>query len=162
MQVAPAKAGATHDEVIRNLLKPSQGKVERTSINGLQATRFSGKRASNQGEQTLEATLVTGPKSAVYVFTSAGKTAAALQQAKEGLAQAQNSFRSMTAQDVAAAKPWTLKTVSFPAGGFAALAKNSPLPQAEAQLRLINGFYSGGAPTAGQQVKVVDSSVAMQ
>jgi predicted Zn-dependent protease len=156
MQVAPPKAGATHEEVIRNLLKPSQGKVERTSINGLQATLFSGKRASNQGEQTLEATLVTGPKSAVYVFTSAGKTAAALEQAKEGFTQAQNSFRSITAQDVAAAKAWTLKIAPFPAGGFAALAKNSPLPQAEAQLRLINGFYSGGVPTAGQMVKVIE------
>jgi predicted Zn-dependent protease len=156
VQVAPAKAGATHDEIIRNLLKPSQGKVERTSINGLQATRFSGKRASNQGEQTLEATLVTGPKSAVYVFTSAGKSAAALQQAKEGLAQAQSSFRSMTAQDQAAAKAWTVKTVPLPAGGFAALAKNSPLPQADAQLRLINGFYSSGSPTVGQLVKVID------
>jgi predicted Zn-dependent protease len=79
-----------------------------------------------------------------------------LQQAKDALTQAQNSFRSMTAQDQAAAKAWTLKTVSFPAGGFAVLAKNSPLTQAEAQLRLINGFYSGGSPTGGQQVKVVD------
>jgi predicted Zn-dependent protease len=29
IQVAPAKAGSTHDEVIRNLLKPSQGRTER-------------------------------------------------------------------------------------------------------------------------------------
>jgi predicted Zn-dependent protease len=156
MQVAPPKAGGTHDEVIRNLLKPSQGKTERTSINCLQATHFSRKRASTQGEQALEATLVTGPKSAVDIFTSAGKTAAALQQAKEGFTRAQNGFRSMTAQDQPAAKAWTLKTVSFTTGGFAALAKNSPLPQAEAQLRLINGFYSGGAPTVSQQVKFVD------
>lgn len=156
MQVAPPKAGTTHDEVIRNLLKPTQGKVERTSINGLQATRFSGKRADGQGEQTLEATLVTGPKSAVYVFTSAAKSAAALQQAKDGLVQAQNSFRSMTAQDRTLAKAWALKTVPLPAGGFAALAKTSPLPQAESQLRLINGFYSSGVPIVGQSVKIVE------
>jgi predicted Zn-dependent protease len=156
MQVAPPKAGTTHEEVIRNLLKPTQGKVERTSINGLQATRFSGKRSSNQGEQALEATLVTGPKSAVYVFTSAAKSATALQQAKDGLVQAQNSFRSMTTQDHNLAKPWTLKTVPMPTGGFAALAKTSPLPQAESQLRLINGLYSEGTPVTGQQVKIVE------
>jgi predicted Zn-dependent protease len=36
------------------------------------------------------------------------------------------------------------------------LAQRSPLPQAEAQLRLINGFYGGGAPRVGQLVKVVE------
>jgi hypothetical protein len=54
------------------------------------------------------------------------------------------------------AKAWTLKTVPLPAGGFAALAKTSPLPQAESQLRLINGFYSEGTPVTGQQVKIVE------
>jgi len=153
VQMAPPKAGTTHDEIIRNLLKPSQGKSERLSINGLQATRFTG---SGSNQQALQATLVTGPKSNVFVFTPAGKNAAALQQAKEGLAQALNSFRSMSAQDQSNAHPWQLKTTSFPVGGFAALAKNSPLPQPEAQLRLINGYYSGGAPAVGQQVKVVE------
>jgi predicted Zn-dependent protease len=48
-----------------------------------------------------------------------------------------------------------VKTVAYPRGGFAELARSSPLPQAEAQLRLINGFYGGGEPRAGQPVKVV-------
>jgi predicted Zn-dependent protease len=62
----------------------------------------------------------------------------------------------MTAQDRAAAKPWLIKLQPYPKGGFAELAKRSPLPNAEAQLRLVNGFYGGGEPTAGQLVKVVE------
>ncbi len=156
IKVAPAKAGATHDEVIRNLLKPSQGRTERLTLNGLPATRFVGTRASNQGQQAIDATLVTGPNATVYVFMPAAKNANALQQARAGLAQAQGSFRALTGQDRTAAKAWALQTTPFPAGGFAQLAKTSPLPQAEAQLRLINGFYGGGQPRAGQQVKTIE------
>jgi predicted Zn-dependent protease len=100
--------------------------------------------------------LVTGPRQTVYVFTPAAKNAAAMQQARAGLAQAQNSFRALTTQDQAAAKAWVLKTSAYPTGGFAQLAKQSPLPQAEAQLRLINGYYGGGEPRIGQAVKVVE------
>ena len=156
IQVAPSKAGSTHDEVIRNLIKPSQGRTERLTLNGLQATRFVGSRATKQGEQAIDATLVTGPKGTVFVMVPAGKNATALQQARPALAQAQGSFRAMTGQDRAAARPWTLRTTPFPNGGFAQLARSSPLPQAEAQLRLINGFYAGGEPRLGQVVKVVE------
>jgi hypothetical protein len=50
-----------------------------------------------------------------------------------------------------------LKTVSYPRGGFAELARSSPLTaQAEAQLMLLNSAYAGGAePRQGQPVKVV-------
>ncbi|MDD2919816.1 M48 family metalloprotease [Rhodoferax sp.] len=160
IQVAPPKAGSTHEDIIRNLLKPSQGRSERLSINGLQATRFVGSRASNQGQQAIDATLVTGPGGTVFVMLPAGKNAAALQQARAGLAQAQGSFRAMAAQDRAAARPWTLRTTAYPAGGFAQLAQRSPLPQAEAQLRLINGYYGGGEPRVGQSVKVVEQAQA--
>jgi len=47
--------------------------------------------------------------------------------------------------------------VAFPRGGFAELARSSPLPvRAEAQLRLMNSAYGGAAePKPGQLVKVV-------
>ena len=46
----------------------------------------------------------------------------------------------------------------FPRGGFAELARRSPLPtRAEQQLRLINGVYgSTGDPQPGQPVKIVE------
>jgi hypothetical protein len=47
--------------------------------------------------------------------------------------------------------------VPYPRGGFAELAKQAPptLPNAEAQLKLLNGVYTGGEPAPGQLVKVV-------
>lgn len=157
VQVAPSKAGKTHEEVIRNLLQPSQGKVERLTLNGLPATHFVGGRATTQGQiQPLDATLVTGPQGTFYVLRPVAKTAAALRAAQTALAQAQGSFRPLSGAERATARGWTIKTMVYPRGGFAELARLSPLPSAERQLRLINGFYAGGEPKPGQLLKVVD------
>lgn len=157
MKTVPPQAGKTHDDIVRNLLKPSQGRTERLVINGLQATRFVGARANAQGQlQGLDVTLVNGPAGGVFMLSPVGKDAAALQRARVDLQAAQNSFRPLTAADRAAARPWVLKTVAYPRGGFAELARNSPLTQAEPQLRLINGLYGGGEPKVGQLVKVVE------
>jgi predicted Zn-dependent protease len=72
------------------------------------------------------------------------------------LREAESSFRPLTAADRAAARPWTLRTVPYPRGGFRELARQSPLPDAEQQLRLLNGAYAGGEPAPGQLVKVVE------
>ncbi|OQW88825.1 MAG: peptidase [Rhodoferax ferrireducens] len=157
LQVAPAKAGKTHAEVIRSLLKPSQGNTQPLNLNGLQATRFVGSRANAQGQsQPLDVTLVSGPKNTIYMLRPVAKNAAVLRAAGAALAQAQGSFRPLSAAERAAAQPWTIRTTAYPRGGFAELARSSPLPSAEQQLRLINGFYSGGEPRVGQPVKVVE------
>jgi predicted Zn-dependent protease len=157
MKTVPSQAGNTHDDVIRNLLKPDQGRTDRLVINGLQATRFAGARNNAQGQpQAIEATVVSGPANTTYLLAYAAKDAAALQRARRQLQEAEGSFRVMTANDRAAARPWILKTVSYPRGGFAEMARNSPLESAEQQLRLINGFYGGGEPKVGQLVKVVE------
>jgi predicted Zn-dependent protease len=152
----PASAGKAPADVVRNLLKPTQGKLEPTTINGLQATRFTGARAGANGSVTaLEATVVTGPGDRVYLLQFSAKDANALARARAGLREAEGSFRALTAQDRSAARPWTLKAVPYPKGGFAELAKSSPIARPEQQLRLINGFYSGGEPPVGQLVKIV-------
>jgi len=157
VRVVPPKSGANHAEIIRNVLKPTQGNTEATSINGLQATRFSGTRKDAQGQsQNVEVTLVTGPGSNTYLLQYAAKDAPALQRAKAQLREAEGSFRAMTAQDRSAARTWVIRAVPYPRGGFAELAKTSPIARPEQQLRLINGFYAGGEPKAGQLVKVVD------
>ncbi len=69
---------------------------------------------------------------------------------------AESSFRALTADDRKAARPWKLKSVPLPAGGFAELARRSPLPNAEQQLRLLNGVYGGGEIPQGQLVKIVE------
>jgi predicted Zn-dependent protease len=158
LKPVPPAAGKTHAEILRNGFKPSQGKSEAATINGLQATRFSGARQDAQGQTLpLEVTLVSGPDGKVYVLQPAAKDAATLQANRSGLREAEGSFRAMTAQDRAAAKPWAIKLAPYPKGGFAELAKRSPLPHAEAQLRLVNGVYGGGEPKPGQLVKVVET-----
>lgn len=156
VQVAPPTAGKTHEEVIRKLLQPSQGRVERLTLNGLAATHFVGSRTTSQGQiQRLDVTLVSGPQDRLYLLRPAGQSAA-LRAAQGALAQAQGSFRPLSGAERTAARAWTIKTVAYPRGGFAELARVSPLPSAEQQLRLINGFYTGGEPKVGQLVKVVE------
>ena len=81
-----------------------------------------------------------------------------MQRATAQMAEAEGLFRALTAADRGAAKPYVVKTVSFPRGGFAELAKSSPLmTRPEAQLRLINGALGGGAESkVGQVVKVLE------
>ncbi len=157
LKPVPPNAGKTHAEIIKNGFKPTQGKSEVAAINGLQATRFSGARQDAQGKtQSLDFTLVNGPDNKVYVLQQAARDAATLQANRTILREAEGSFRPMTAQDKAAAKPWVIKLQPYPKGGFAELAKHSALPNAESQLRLVNGFYGGGEPKQGQLVKVVE------
>ena len=105
----------------------------------------------------MELTLVNGPDSKIYLLQQAAKDAATLQANRALLREAEGSFRALNAQDRAAAKPWVVKLVAYPKGGFAELAKRSPLSNAESQLRLVNGFYGGGEPKVGQLVKVVEA-----
>lgn len=156
VHVVPPQAGKEPNAIIRNLLKPTQGRTESLQISGLQATRFVGTRQNAQGQsQAVEATIINGPGEHNYLLQPQAKDAAALQRARSALREAEGSFRAMTAQDRSAARPWALKSVAYPKGGFAELAKTSPIDNPESQLRLINGYYSGGEPKAGQMVKIV-------
>ena len=133
--------------------------MEKRSFNGLSATHFIGQRQNQQGQaQAVQATVVSGgPANANYLLLYAAKDAPARERALPQMREAEASFRPLTAADRKAAEPWELKVVPYPRGGFAELAKRSPLPadKAEQQLRLINGFYGGGEPKAGQLVKLV-------
>jgi predicted Zn-dependent protease len=153
----PPQAGATHDEIIRNLLKPEQGRAERLQINGLPATRFVGTRKNDKGQlQPVEATVVTGPLNNSYLMVYSAKDAPTLQRARRQLQEAAGSFRALTPDDRAQARPWGVKIIPYPRGGFAEMARHSPLANPEQQLRLINGLYTGGEPKPGQLVKTVE------
>ncbi|HSM21668.1 MAG TPA: M48 family metalloprotease [Rubrivivax sp.] len=158
VRLVPPQAGKTHEEIIRNLVKPTGGSVTQRRIHGLAATEFTGTRRTDQGQtQAVRVLLVSGPGQRNYLIHRAARDAAALQRATSGLAEAEASFRPLSGAESAAARPWVLKTVPFPRGGFAELARSSPLPApAEAQLRLLNSAYAGGVePRPGQPVKVV-------
>ncbi len=154
----PEKAGKTHDEIIRNALKPDKGSLLRTTLNGFAATRFVGSRSNEQGQvQPLEVTIVTGPAGQNYLMAYVSKDADSLQRARRQLQEAEGSFRALTAADRAAARPWVIKAVPYQRGGFAQHARQSPLATLpEQQLKLINGVYGGGEPQVGQLVKVVE------
>lgn len=158
LRLVPPQAGKTHEEILRNVVKPLSGNSEPRRLHGLAATHFSGTARNAQGRsQSVRLTLVSGPGGRNYLLQYAARDAAALQRAEAQLREAEASFRALTAADRQAARPWTVRTVPYPRGGFAELARNSPLgAQAEAQLRLMNSAYGGAAePRAGQRVKVV-------
>ncbi len=157
LQAIAPQAGSTHDEILRNLVKPDSGRTERRTFNGLQATHFAGTRKNAQGQATpAEVTVVSGPQGRNYMFVYAAKDARALQAARRQMQDAEATFRPMTAADRSAARPWHIRLVPYPRGGFAELARNSPLTSlAEQQLRLLNGVYAGGEIAPGQRVKVV-------
>ena len=156
VKMAPPDAGRTHDEIIRKLLNPVSGRAERTQINGLAATRFAGTAVGKNGQaQNAELTLITGPQGAVFLFIHSAKDAMALQRSRGQMLETENTFRALTAQDKAAARPWMVRSALMPRGGFAELARTSPLANPEQQLRLINGVYAGGDIKPGLAVKTV-------
>jgi predicted Zn-dependent protease len=158
VKLVPPKAGKTHDEIIKNALKPVSGQTQTRNINGLAATQFTGVVRNSQGQQSnARLTLVSGPHDLNYVLQYVSRDAAALQRNLAQVGEAEGSFRALTAADHKAARPWKVDIVPYPAGGFAELARQSPLTtMAEQQLRLINGVYNGGTePKVGQPVKVV-------
>ena len=159
VRLVPPRAGGTHSEVIRNVLKPIDGRTEERTLHGLAATHFDGTVRNQQGQsRAIALTLVTGPGDRNYWLQYVAEDDNARQRAQAGLKEAEASFRPMSTADHAAAKPWSVQIVPYPRGGFGELAKSSPLPagRAEAQLKLMNGAYNGGAELKpGQAVKVV-------
>jgi predicted Zn-dependent protease len=154
MVAVPAKAGTSHDDIIREGLKPSEGKVTRGNINGFAATHFVGARKEQNGQsQPIEATVVTGPQKNTFVMLYLAADTAARNRAMPGLMAAEKSFRAMTTADQQAARPWQVKAVPFPRGGFAELARQSPVP--EKRLQLLNGTWGRSDPAVGQMVKTV-------
>lgn len=158
MRPVPKDAGKSHADVLRAMLKPTQGRMETATVNGLQATRFVGARTGSNGAVVpLEAMVINGPYEKMYLLQSSARDVSALTRERTALREAEASFRALTPQDRAAARPWVIQPVPYPAGGFAELARSSPIARPEQQLRLINGYYGGGEPPRGQLVKIVMS-----
>jgi predicted Zn-dependent protease len=156
VQLAPPDAGRSHDDVIRNAVKPSGGRIERYTLNGLQASHFTGTVQAQGGQRSIELTVATGASGQNFIFLYAAKDAAILQRNRAAMKEIENTFRAMSAQDTAAAKPWVLRSAQLPRGGFPELATRLPLTTLpEQQLKLINGVYSSGNVAAGATVKMV-------
>ena len=156
IKIAPADAGKSHDDIIKKLINPDTGRAERLQINSLAATRFVGTQVGKNGQrQNTDITLINGPASGVYLFIHAAKDAATLQRNRAQMIETENTFRPLTSSDKAAARPWSMRTAVMPRGGFAELARSSPITNPEQQLRLLNGVYGGGDVKPGTPVKTV-------
>ena len=67
-----------------------------------------------------------------------------------------DSFRPLAAREKVTGTSHTLHYIQVPRGAtFASLASSVKLPDAENQLRLINGYYPTGEPRTGDWVKVI-------
>jgi len=67
-----------------------------------------------------------------------------------------DSFRPLTGREKITGTSHTLHYIQAPRGAtFASLASSVKLPDAENQLRLINGYYPSGEPRTGDWVKVI-------
>lgn len=158
MLSVPPEGGKTHDDILKTGLKASQGQLTRGNLNGFAATHFAGVRQVANGKtEPFEATVVTGPRQTHYAMVYLAADAAAKQRAFASLVSTEKSFRAMTANDAKDARPWQVRVVPFPRGGFEELQKQAAaIPQGLRQLRLLNGAYNGGAqPKVGERVKVV-------
>ena len=155
------KSGGDHAAILRDALGATQGTTERLTLGGgLAATHFSGQRRNAQGQvSALTATVVSGPAGHAYLLGWSARDAQVLARVRTSLREAELSFRPLSAADRQAARPWKVKVVPMPAGGFAQLARSTPLAELpEQQLRLLNGVYAGGEsdPRPGQPVKVIE------
>jgi predicted Zn-dependent protease len=162
------KVGPDHAAILRDALGATAGTTEKLTLGGgLPATHFAGQRRTAQGQTgPLNATIVTGPGGKLFLLGWAARDAQALQASRGALREAELSFRALTAADRTAARPWRVKLVPYPAGGFAQLARTTPLTELpEQQLRLLNSAYHEGAPGSatagrdpapGQLVKVIE------
>ena len=162
MRTVPAEAGTTHADIVQKIFNPINGHTSQSTINGFLATYFVGtarvQSGGQTGTQSVDATIITGPKQQNYLFLHVAKSAQALQRDRETMLSAERTFKAMTNKDLVLARPWKIRLMPFPAGGFTALAKLSAatLPHAEAQLRLLNGAYPDGVIKAGTQVKFIE------
>jgi len=164
LRVVPAevlrKTGADHQAILRQALGATEGRSERLTLGGsLAATYYNGQRRDAQGNVgALEATIVSGPGGQVFLLGHLGRDAAARERGRGAMREAELSFRALTAADRLLARPWHIKLQPLPAGGFAQLARNSPIDELpEQQLRLLNGVYGVQAePKVGQPVKTIE------
>jgi len=148
----PAKG--TPAEVLRRALKLSSGEeVTPTTVNGMQAAIAN---TTIGGRPTRAACLFRGKDA--FLVAGQARTAAGFKQYESDIQATILSFREMTDEERALARPLRLRVITAQPGlTYAALARKAPLGRfAEGHLRVINGQYPTGEPVAGQPLKIIE------
>lgn len=140
-------------ETLQKGLKLDSGaRYESGSLGGYPAAFAAG---AQQGKPVVVAAVVF--QGIQYLVAGMAKDKAVYDRERNTLRASINSFRAITPAEKQSARPYVLRVMTAPAGTtMAALARQSPLgPEAEAQLRLMNGLYPDGEPRPGQLLKIV-------
>ena len=133
-----------------SLIANAQGEV--TDFEVLEQYGLSGSTAvASSGGQSVRLAVIDHS----YRFLFEGE-APDLNAADDGFRTIIDSFRPLTAKEKVTGTSHTLHYIQVPRGAtFASLASSVKLPDAENQLRLINGYYPSGEPRTGDWVKVI-------
>lgn len=133
-----------------NLLAGAQGDV--TDLEALEQFGLVGTTAiASSGEQAVRLAVIDHG----YRFLFQGE-APVLADADAEFRTIIDSFRPLTGREKITGTSHTLHYIQAPRGAtFASLASSVKLPDAENQLRLINGYYPTGEPRTGDWVKVI-------
>ena len=133
-----------------SLIANAQGEV--TDFETLEQYGLTGSTAvASSGGQSVRLAVIDHG----YRFLFEGE-APDLNAADAGFRTIIDSFRPLTAKEKVTGTSYTLHYIQVPRGAtFASLASSVKLPDAENQLRLINGYYPSGEPRTGDWVKVI-------
>ena len=133
-----------------SLIAGAQGEV--SEVEALEQYGLNGATAvASSGSQSVRLAVIDHN----YRFLFEGE-AANLVEADAGFRTIIDSFRPLTAKEKVTGTSHTLHYIQVPRGAtFASLASSVKLPDAENQLRLINGYYPTGEPRTGDWVKVI-------
>lgn len=147
----PAKG--TPEQVLRRAVGTRNARISATTINGLEAATTT---LSINDYPTRVGCVFLGQSA--FLIGGQARSAASFNQHRGEIDSAIRSFHAMSAEERARAKPLRIRVITARAGEtFAELAQRAPLERfAEDHLRVINGLYPSGEPSAGQAVKIVE------
>ena len=151
---AGGAAKGTPAEVLRRALKLSSGEVVTpTMVNGMQAAIAN---TTLSGRPTRAACMFHAK--GAFLVAGQARTSAGFKQYESDIEATIMSFREITDEERALARPLRLRVITASPGlTFAALARRAPLGRfAEGHLRVINGLYPTGEPMAGQPLKIIE------
>ena len=133
-----------------SLIAGAQGEV--SEVEALEQYGLNGATAvASSGSQSVRLAVIDHN----YRFLFEGE-AANLAEADAAFRTIIDSFRPLTSKEKVTGTSHTLHYIQVPRGAtFASLASSVKLPDAENQLRLINGYYPTGEPRTGDWVKVI-------
>jgi len=134
----------------------SLGRVETIEVNGLAGATGATRVQTQNGPMDLRLVVVRGDRNRVYRFQFATPTSVTGRET-EGLQRTTYSFRTISAEEAAGAKPQIVRIVTARSGDTQeSVARQMAFETHQIErLRLLNGLAPGEALKPGQRLKIV-------